>query len=228
MALMFNGRPNRYYLDKEDCKKLTIQQLRAYKYNNQFLISVFSLLNDSDGRNPEDALGFKLPCILENKLPKPDSETGIPSNNLGAKINFLIQTLKNSEADRQKFVNSFFYQAIEILRRGSLDYTDGWDTYKISSKCPDLHKDKNPFTLAILSHSKTNELPIGLDFTKLIDSLIGTDKNGKYYIRTDFDKMSSNAREINLACEAYLKMIKTNPMFNTYCEKIDESASELY
>lgn len=223
----YNGRKNKYFLDKESTKGLSIEQLRAAKFNNQFLMSVFTNLVAHDGTNAESVIGQDyITCLLDNKLPRSDAETGVSSKNLGAKLSFLIKTLRNNPEEQKKFQNSFFFQLIEVFRRGTINYDEQeiWSNYKPTTLCPDKYKKKGAFSIAMLCHSKNDSAPIGIDFSTLIDSLIDTDKNGNYFITTDFDKFGSEAQEMNNACKEYLKLIKSTPTFQSYFESEDGSA----
>lgn len=222
MALQFNGRNNKYFIDKEASSRLSPEQLRAAKINNQYLMAVFTKLVGSEGNNVEDAFGQDyLTCILDNKLPKSDAETGVPSYNLGAKLCFLAKTLKNNADARVKFQNSFFFQLIEVFRRGTTDYSsrEHWENYQYTSNCPERYRVKTPFAIAVLCHARDTSTPIGINFCTLIDSLIGIDRNGNYYIKTDFDKLGSQAQEMNSACKEHLRMLKSNPTFQSYFEQ---------
>lgn len=206
---------NKYYLDYDASKGLTTDQLRAAKYNNQFLMSVFTKLVASEGTNPEEAVGDFITCILDNKLPRSDAETGLSSNNLGAKLNFLVTTLRNNPAAQKKFQNSFFYHLINAFRRGSTTFNEQeqWESYQPTSSCSSKYRARGPFAIAMLCHSKDDTAPIGINFATLIDSLIGGDNYGNYYIKTDFDKLGNTAKEMNMACKNYLSTIKSNSAF---------------
>ena len=219
---------NPYYLDRDDCRRLSVDQLRAAKYNNQFLMSVFTKLVASEGENAQESVGNFITCILDNKLPRSDFETGIPSYNLGAKLNFLVTTLQSKPMERKKFQNSFFYQLISAFRRGTttFDETEHWDNYIPTAACSENYKERGPFAIAMLCHSKDNSAPIGINFATLIDSLIGTDSTGRYYIKSDFDKLGSNAKEMNTACKTYLTTIKSNPAFRQNFKQEDAPAKE--
>ena len=219
---------NKYYLDSEDTKKLTVEQLRAAKYNNYFLMSVFTNLVAEKGTNSETVVNSSfLPGLLLNNLPRKDSQTGIDSHNLGAKLNFLLRTLRNNPEAQKNFSSSFLSQLIECFRRGTTAIEDGqWIDYKESSHCEERYKNKDPFSAALLCYSRNDSLPVGINFAKIIDCLITTNNKGEYKLRDDFDKLSKEAAEMTAACDKYLNAIKTNPSFTrNFYQDPENSAS---
>ncbi|MBQ8444082.1 MAG: hypothetical protein IJX25_01870 [Clostridia bacterium] len=222
---------NPYYIYKEDTQKLTAEQIKSAKFNNYFLMSVFTRLVQSNGENAVEAVSKSyLPGLLLNSLPKTDIQTGIDSKNLGAKVKFLIQALQDSKANRESFNSSFFADLIHRLAFGSIrqDYSKRWKNYKATKNCIEKYKEKDPFDAAILCHSKNDNLPVGINFATLIDGIVVANNRGEFHLRTNFNPLSTEAVQMTDACDIYLTMLQENPTFvqNFYLSE-DESFASL-
>lgn len=205
-----------YFIDKDLSSKLTPEQLRAAKFNNHWLMAVFTKLVESNGNNIKEIIGNdNLPGILCGKLPRSDQDTGIDSEKLGEKLRFLAQELQTPQG-KLAFQQSFFFQLIEAFRRGTIDYTkkDCWISYEYISNSDPKYANKEPFTAACLCHARDEKTPVGINFYTLIDSLIG-EENGNYKIKTLFDPLDRTAKgtEMTEACAKHLNVLKNNKHF---------------
>ena len=206
------------------------QATRNAKYNNYFLMSVFTNLVAENGTNASSVVPSTfLPNILLGRLPKEDADTKIDSQQLGAKIKFLLRELKSGEQAQQFFSNSFFSKLIECFRRGttSTNTIDRWIAYKPTEACDAKYKEREPFAAALMCYQKNENLPVGINFAKIIDCLIVRKNNGEYAFRQNFDEFGEEATLMTAACDKYLRALKTNPLFTSNFEPVDEKDTNL-
>ena len=219
-------RYNPFYIGQEKSKALSVDELHNAKFNNQFAISVFSSLAEYEGLSPDTAVKakYKNEDGKLTKLPKSDSETGIYSNNLAKKIQCLIEELKKPGGP-ELFTHSFFYQIIDRIRLGSMEYTSKelWENYKEKPTCEERYQGKDPLFVALLCHLRNQDRPIGLDFSKLIDCIMVPNGNGGYKMIKEPDKRTKE--QASQACKAYLKTLRENPAFTKNFE-YQQPASE--
>ena len=205
---------NPFYIGQEKSRAMSIDQLHNAKLNNQFAISVFSALAESEGEYPDSAVKskYKDENGILTKLPKSDAETGIYSNNLAKKIQCLINELKKP-GGAELFTHSFFYQIIDHIRLGSMEYSteELWQNFQEKSNCEERYQGKDPLFVSLLCHLRNPDRPVGLDFTKLIDCLMVPNGNGGYKMVKEPDKRTKELA--NQACKAYLKTLRENPSF---------------
>ena len=205
---------NPFYIGPEKSRAMSVDQLHDTKFNNQFAISVFSALAESEGQSPETAIKAKYKDEKGRlaKLPKSDKETGFYSNDLAKKIQCLIEELKKPGGP-EFFTHSFFYQLIDHIRLGSMEYVgeELWQNFKEKSTCEERYKEKDPLFVALLCHLRNPDRPVGLDFTKLIDCLMVPNGNGGYKMIKEPDRRTKETA--TQACEAYLKALRENPAF---------------
>ena len=217
---------NRFFIGDEKSRSMTIDQVHDAKFNNQFAISVFSALAETGGKYPDDAVKEKYrERINNNQLPKSDTETGIFSNNLAKKIKCLIEELKKPGAT-ELFTHSFFYQIIDRIRLGSMEYNsqEMWQNFKETAGCEDRYKGKDPLFASLLCHLRNPDRAIGLDFTKLIDCLMVPNGKGGYSMVREPDKRTKD--EATQACKAYLKLLRENPAFTKNFEPAEPASDK--
>ena len=207
---------NPYYIDKEDTKKLTIEQIKAAKYNNVFLISLFTNIVDQEGFNASTAAGKHRAQINLGELPCSEKTTGLPQYELGKKLEFLIGSLTNSPDARSRFMSSYFRTLIDRIRDGSVGDNKSWVDYSRLSSCDRDVEGYSPLNAALLAYSKDDSCEIGLNFAKLIDCLVRKNRFGKFEF-VNFNETTSENKEMSkkmgLAINEQLLSLKTNNKF---------------
>ena len=199
---------NPFFIGEEKSIVMSDDERHSAKFNNQFAISIFSYLAEHEGKNPEDAIQEKYKeKINNNQLPRSDEETGLYSNNLAKKIKCLIEELKKPGAS-ELFTHSFFYQIIDRIRLGSMEYNNQemWENYKEKASCEERYQGKDPLFASLLCHLRNPDRAVGLDFTRLIDCLMVPNGKGGYSMIKEPDKKTKEAA--TQACKAYLKLLK--------------------
>lgn len=207
---------NRHFISYGE-EKPNPERMKAIKFNNMFVFTIFSKMHKLDGKFSEDALMNKyMPTILSGNLARTDKTTGFNSKDLGEKIKFLVkESIKNPEK-LEKFKNSFFSQSVlKIFYDGC---TGGWNNEQemwISYKNKDLDpfvKDMDPLNAAMKYYLNDPTVPVGLDMTTLIDGLIKKDANGNYSIISDFNDIEKKEEMIE-AIKSYVELIKSTKKF---------------
>lgn len=203
---------NKYYI--ADNAGLRGIQLINMKKNNYYLYRAFvGIYKSVVDKNPKIG-GFYRPQILAGELLRTDEETGFNTDNLALKLRFLVVSLRE-EINVRKFRYSFLaLRAIEPMYYGTLDNPkDQWYYYKPTADCLPAFKDKSSFVAALLCQRNDDNAPLGLNFSKLIDTLVQTDGNGNYYIDGTSDPMDY----INMgkAVAAQLAAMKSHPKFKS-------------
>ncbi|MBO5394517.1 MAG: hypothetical protein J6A28_01260 [Clostridia bacterium] len=207
---------NPYYISKEDTKRLTSEQIRAAKYNNVFLISMFTNLVGQNCENPSATAGKHRAQINIGELPCSEAATGIPQYELGKKLEFLLATLTNSADARTMFMKSYFSTLIARLRDGSVGDNKSWEDYRKTANCDSNLANRTPINAALLCYSQDDSMEIGINFAKVIDCLIRKTNTGKYdLVNFDENKLQNKdvARQMALAFNNQLKSFKSNSRF---------------
>lgn len=220
---------NPYYIDREDTRRLSKEQIDCAKANNKFLLSVFTKLVMSEGKNATLAVPVgKRSQLLEGKLPYSDKETGISSNNLGQKVCFLLKALETNEADREAFANSYFSELITFLCKGTTDTEintpERWTNYVPTSRCNSEVAKKDAFTAATIFYKNDYTMPVGLNLSKIIDCLVTSNGKGGFELNKTFGafKNADMASKMTNAIKQQLFDFKNSTAFKTSFEKEDD------
>lgn len=203
-----------------DASKYSDQQVKDLKENNIFIIHTLSYLINLDGDSNKLHSDYKN-AIMKRELP---STANI--NNCHAKLRFLIIALKNQE-NREKFLKSGIVKYVmnPLLKGYTQNEADGWDNYVNKQESTDIDvTKKSPYRAGLYCyrHSDRN-FPIGLDFTKVIDTIVKVDENGRYYISDETDEKTKS--ELLGATQSQIDSIKGSQRFKNSFYNYDPEAT---
>ncbi len=224
---------NKYFID--DDMGLSVNQIAMQKKNNFYFYMAFSFIYDDVVRKNKDIGGELRGAMLSGRLPKKDLLTGINSNHMAEKIKFLVLALSdpNHKENIEIFKSSFFYNnVLKCLTMGfSVDSDNKWINFKRTANFESSFVGKNSYDIALICQREDISSPLGLDFTKLIDTIIKTDENGNYYL--DGSMSVEDEVEVAEAVELQLKAFQTNERFCRNCinpksSYLDGDYNEIY
>lgn len=214
---------NPYYIEKR--LDLTSKQLVYAKQNNYYIFKALNFIFGSVETNEAKVGGPYRAPILTGNLRNDDSLTGIDSNGLGKKLKFLTIALGNPKYVEQ-FKKSFLHEVLLYLFSGSLTDPDSeWRSYLRTPDCEELFKNKGCLESAIICNRDNINSPLGIDFSKIIDIFVKTDKNGNFYLD---DKYSAEEEVfVTEAVDREIKTLKSNDRFrnsfiNPNCPQTDD------
>ena len=206
---------NPYFI--EDNGGLSQSQVSMMKKNNFYLYRALShLYRTVNSNNSNTKIGGPYrTALISGELPKNDNVTGIDTNNLAAKLKFLVLALSDNNHPEYKeaFKNSFLYSNIlETLCYGYTTDSDlAWKYYTQTDDVEDSFKNKSSYDAALVCQRDDPKSPLGLDFSKLIDSFVKTDKNGNFYLENDYNVDEELA--MTDAVKTQLETLKNNSRF---------------
>ena len=204
---------NKYFIDSNE--NYQQRQVCMMKKNYYYVVRAFSAIIGSLNNTNSLVGGDYRPALLAGKLPKTDDVSDVNTNNLGEKLKFL--TIALSDKRHPENVNTFKESAIYKIILTHLfsgcitDVDQQWDNFVLKNSQDSPFKDKNALTAALICQRDSTNSPIGLDFSKLIDTLVQTDKNGNYFLSNDIDINDEIA--LTEAVKMYLTMLKSNKRF---------------
>ena len=203
---------NKYYID--DKGSLTDEQVRMVKRNYIHVAKALNRLYFAALRNNLDNLDntYK-PFLLSGNLDFGDNETGLDTNDLAIKLRFLTISLSENPKNVEKFRNSLLYNGILTpLYAGDVGNPNKqWINYKNTMMDNRLINNNNPFIGALICNKLEPNAPIGLDYSKIIDSFVKVDEYGKYYL-SDKNNIQDEVEMLE-AVKQYLKDLKSNEIF---------------
>ena len=201
---------NKYYI--KDNAGLTGEKLANMKKNNYYVYRALTNIYKSvEDNNPKIGGPFRS-ALLAGELQRSDTQTGFNTNNLGAKLKYLVASL-NDPASVAKFKKSFLYQNIlEPMSCGTqAEVDDQWLNFKHTNGYDPAFKNKSSLDAALICQRDDMTAPFGLDFSKLIDTFVQTDRNGNYYLEDKYTIEEEIAGDE--AMHAQLKSLKSNERF---------------
>ena len=212
---------NPYLFDKNFTRTLTKEQFVAIKENNKdlFTLFFFIVVDDGDVARTKKLLPYAIYRFGSGKLLHSDKETGINTNHLGEKVMFLLLQLEKDPEARNTFNNSFFASTLRRLYIGTNlnDDITNWNNYKIKDGL-ELPPNTNHTALIASFSFYTKEAPeIGLDLSKMIDTIIVTDEAGNYKLKPTTDIAA--AFPMYEAVTEQTRLLKNTPSFKYYFEK---------
>lgn len=215
---------NKYYI--EDNAGLTGEKLANMKKNNYYLYRAFTNLYKSvEDKNPKIGGPFR-PALLAGELQRSDAQTGFNTNNLAAKLKYLTIQLSDP-ANVAKFKKSFLYQNIlEPMSCGTqAEVDDQWLNFKHTNNYDPVFKNKSSLDAALICQRDDQNAPFGLDFSKLIDTFVQTDKYGNYYLEDKYTIEDEIAGDE--AMHRQLKSLKSNARFKESYANPKATSNEL-
>ena len=204
---------NEYYINGNGGFKSTLPHIHK---NNYYVIKALNHLafSSRDGKYDEIGGAFRTP-LLSGQLPKSDKITGFNTNRLAEKLQFLVLQLSDRRHPENlvKFRNSFFYTSVlaPLFNGFVIDEDQAWENYQLNKNCEDALRGKNPIEGAFLCKYENYSSPIGLDFSKLIDTIVKTDKNGRFFL--DDNVSTEDQLKITNAIQLQLDEFKENARF---------------
>ncbi len=205
---------NPYY--RESNKGLSQTQISNIKKNNFYLYRALNHLVASIEKGKEELGGNYRGLLLSGELPKNDKLTGVSSNRLAEKLKYLVIAIsdKNHPENLEKFKNSYFYK--NVLLPINLGYTAdvdaGWNNFQKSNNVETAFKNKSAYDAALICQRDDLNAPIGFDFSKAIDSIVKTDKDGTFYL--DSTTLIEDEVSISEAVNAQLDNLQGNKRFS--------------
>lgn len=175
---------SKYYIDGN--LRLTTEQISFVKKNHIYVTKALNQIYSSVRKNSADIGGAFRSALLLGNLPKSDKLTGVNTNRLGEKLQYLTIALgdKNHPENKEIYQNSFLLQNILIpLYAGYIvDPDKKWDNYRRTNECEQVFDNKNSFDAAAFCQRDDVNTPIGLDDSKLIDAIVKTNARGDFYL----------------------------------------------
>ncbi len=216
---------NKYFIN--DNKNLTKKQLARAKANNFYLFNAMAKLRSSVRKGQKRIGGPLRSAMLGGKLQFDDEYTGLDSNDLGGKIKFLITSIGDDKhpENLKMFKESFFYTVFlkKIVTGQDFDNDlKNWPLYKNISTNEEV-KTKSAFGFACMLVKDDMSLPLGFDFSKVIDTIVQTDENGNYYLEDNCS--SEDELAITEALNYQISILQNHPEFEknfVYTEKENE------
>ncbi len=202
---------NKFFIDNND--DYSKEQLNKIKANNMYIVKALAQLRSSVRKNDSIIGGNMRPYLLKGKLQYSDSVTGIDTNDFAGKLKFLTIALndKSHPENIEVFKNSLLNEVVtKSLVSGNYldDSLEFWDNFKNISTSK-----KKTSIIDFVLETQRNDLtaPIGLDFSKIIDTLVKTDENGNYYIENSYSM--EDETEIAEAVQLQLHAFQDHPKF---------------
>lgn len=196
-----NFNENPYYIDNDS--GLTKEQRIMIKENNYYLSFIFHTIILNEGKTDKLPPAYRKK-ILQGQLYYPDNKTGVNSNNLGEKLKALFIALDKPE-NRELFRKSYVALALQTLITGkTIESEENWADYKSTPNCPsDLKNKKAIFQAAFACYRNDDHTPVGINMSKLIDSIVIKDEKGKYVLKDTTAEqgdlmMQATAKQVNV------------------------------
>ncbi len=207
---------NKYLIYDSD--KLTERQLTFAKANSFYLFHAMAKLRSSVRKGDKIIGGVLHSPMIGGKLQYDDIYTGLNTNDLGGKIKFLVEALSDEKhpENLEMFKKSFFYTVfLKKIVTGAYYDNDlvNWPMYKNVSNDENIKK-RSAFGFAMEVMKDDMSLPLGVDFSKVIDIIVQTDKNGNYYLEencSNEDKLAI-AEAVNL----FFSILQNHPRFGMH------------
>ncbi len=217
---------NPYFIDGNG--GLSKEQLANMKLNNFYLYKALNQILKSVRTNDAKIGGPLRASLLTGELKKSDALTGVDTNRLGEKLKFLVIELsdKNHPEKLEAFKKSYLYNTvIEPLSSGYiLDEDRKWSNYKHTSNYEQAFKNKNALDAALTCQREDEKAPLGLDFSKIIDSFVKTDEKGNFYLEDSYTIEEEIA--MGEAVNEQLKTFKNNSRFKANYSNPKAASSE--
>lgn len=220
---------NKYFIDGNG--GLQGEQLANMKLNNYYLFRALSHLCKTaiDEKSTDKIGGPFRAALLSGELQRSDSQTGMDTNDLAGKLKFLVVALsdKSHPENIEKFKKSFLCQSVlkPLMRGDSIDDpANEWKNFKHTSNYDAKFKNKKAIDAAIICKRDDATAPLGIDFSKVIDSFVKTDKNGNYYL--DDNYAIDDEIAMTDAVNKELKSLKNNKRFKDSYANPNQSSLE--
>ncbi len=217
---------NPFLFDKDYAKRenLTPVQIMEIKNNNTYLLTILN--NLFTGKGDTALAKERLPQLiiqaLSGELYYPDSETGFDSNDLGGKFKFLLLELDKNPEARKIFNKSFFTKTLRRLFAGDSwkKNTTNWDDYKMKSTAtlPEYVSPEDSALVGAFNIFVYNGDQLGLDMSKIIDTIVGKDQDGNYILKPSLDL--ADVGNLSAAVAEQTKIFKTEPVFTEIYEEV--------
>lgn len=208
---------NRFYIDSD--VHLSTNQIKMIKSNNRFVINV--LTNVCNNKGTKKLSSAVLQSVFAKKLIYSDVVTNYNTNKLAEKLLYLVKQCETSE-NRDKIFDSYFMEIIYDFALGKVEGNDDWSKFKHSDNCEPIFKNDHVLNIAMTIYSDDYNIPIGLNFSALIDTIVQTDENGKFSIEdtTNFTDKENMTESLIM----FLQSIKNSERFkkNLFIPNQDE------
>lgn len=223
---------NPFLFDKDFAKTsgLSQEQITYLKGNNIFLFSILSNIftGNGDPAMAKEKLPQHMMQVLTGELYYTDSETGFNTNDLGGKFKYLLLELDKSPKAREIFTKSFFTKSLKKLFIGNAwkESKTSWADYKLksNSQLPAYVSAQDNTLVGALNIYANNGNEVGIDMSKVIDTIIGKDKDGNYVIKPTVDLGTIN--QLTEAVAEQTKILKTSQKFMDLYQDTTKSGRE--
>ena len=213
---------NPYYLDFEDQKGMTLDQVHKIKENNHAMVIALNHFARAVKQGPDAIRRFRKQLGSHDIVKYPDSETGMNTYDFTNRLRFLASKLENDKAACVDYANlSNCGKALSYLFAGYVytesnkDFCDKycrWKEYKTTDKTIEAFKNRDPLGIALYIQKKEDVMPIGLDYAHMLSNIV-TGENGEYQLKLDGN---DDGKVLN-AVEEQIFALKTNETFyNNY------------
>ncbi len=211
---------NPFLFDKDFAKKenLSKNQILYIKNNNIIIYTLLSNIFAKKGElsQAKAALPEHIMQALSGELRYTDSDTGYNTNDLGGKFKFLLLELDKNPKAREIFNNSYFTKSLKSLFIGNAwkGCKTSWANYKMKDhvKLPEYVAPSDSAIVGALNIYLYNGEEIGIDMSKVIDTIVGVDKDGKYCLNPVDDLETINY--LSSAVTEQTRILKVSPIFN--------------
>ena len=183
---------NRFYIGSD--VHLSTNEISMIKSNNRFVLNVLSNVCNNKGTNKLSPI--VLQSVFAKKLVYSDIVTNYNTNRLGEKLLYLVKQCETSE-NKDKIFNSYFASIISAFCVGEVEGGDGWKKFEHTDNCESIFRNDNALNIAMKIYNEDANIPIGLNISAIIDTIVQTDENGKFSIEdttnfTDKENMSES------------------------------------
>lgn len=223
---------NPYYLDFNDQKGMSYEQIRKIKENNHSMVVALNQLTKAVKQGPDAIRRFRKQLGNHDVVKYPDSETGMKTYEFTDKLRFLASKLENDRAACVDFTNlSSCGRGLAYLFAGYVytendkDFCDKycrWKEYKSTDKTIPTFKNQDPLNVALYLQKKEDVMPIGLDYAQMLNDVV-PGENGNYQLNIT----GRDDGRMLFAVEQQIFDLKTNETFynnfyNDYYSKDDD------
>ena len=217
---------SRFY--STDNNKYNDKDLSYLKQTNVFIIYTLQMLIKGKGSTEilERAEAFY--SKIKTKGFSAITKTKEMNNYIG-KLRFLVLSLENNPKNAKIFMNSPLVKYLmEPIINGYTDEQEesAWDKFVELADSEDKIAQTSPLDACLTCYKKSDRtVPIGLDFTKILDTIVKVDANRQYYLDDKVDE--GVAQELLKAAQLQLDLLKSNERFkNSFYIPENENQSE--
>lgn len=177
---------NRFYMPT-DTNKYSKTQITSYKNGNNFVMTILELLVNTKGNISQFKKEFKKQYLA---ITQGTLETSV-SNDKGSidKLAQLVIALEKDPKNAETFLKSPLVTHFVLpLMNGSTElnadgsYENGWEQYAKNFDSKEKVKGFSMLNKGLTCYTDSPECEIGIDLSKVLDTLVKTDASGNHYL----------------------------------------------